>query len=406
MTVQSACMGALLCLLTLLLTACSQAKDDSLSAIWGDDSKATTDSGITLDLSKLQSNGEMIMLTLSSPDTYYDYRGKQLGAHFMLCQQFASAIGVSLRVELCRDTLEMLRKLRTGEADVIVYPLTPTSIASVDDAADLVFCGPTVGNDSARWAVTAGQPTLAAALDGWYEKPMLDAVKREEAFLLSAKSVKRHVYAPMQNRKDGIISRYDGLFVKYGRKIRWDWRLLAAQCYQESTFDTDARSWAGACGLMQIMPATAAHLGLSMSDIFSPEANIAAAVKYLGEIEDKFSDVENRNERINFILASYNGGYHHIRDAMRLAAKDGKSDKSWDEVSKYVLLLSDPRYYRDTVVKYGYMRGSETVDYVAGIRQRWKQYEGARTAASGTSGLTPRKAKHQKEKYRLTIDGE
>ena len=69
-------------------------------------------------------------------------------------------------------------------------------------------------------------------------------------------------------------------------------------------------------------------------------------------------------ERMSFTLAGYNGGPFHIRDAMALAKKNGKDPYRWADVSEFVLKLQQPEYYRDPVVKYGYMRGSETVDYV------------------------------------------
>ena len=219
--------------------------------------------------------------------------------------------------------------------------------------------------------------------------------------MLSSASVKRRVHSPMLNRKEGIISRYDALFMTYSQPIRWDWRLMAAQCYQESTFDPSAQSWAGACGLMQIMPATATRLGLSHDKLFDPESNIAAAARFLGQLDRKFSDISDRGERLNFVLASYNGGYHHIRDAMALARRDGRDQHRWADVSRYVLLLSTPRYYQDPIVKYGYMRGSETVDYVQRIRQRWQSYSGVRGGTAGVSVMTPRKAKQQKKKYQI-----
>jgi membrane-bound lytic murein transglycosylase F len=178
----------------------------------------------------------------------------------------------------------------------------------------------------------------------------------------------------MLNLRGGVISHYDKLFQQYSRPIGWDWRLMAAQCYQESTFDPEAKSWAGARGLMQIMPSTADHLGLARKDMHDPEKNIAAASRYLKELEAQFSDIHDRFERQNFVLAAYNGGYHHIRDAMTLARRDGCNPKRWDDVGQYVLRLSEPRYYRDSLVKHGYMRGSETFGYVKSIRERWKLY--------------------------------
>ncbi len=176
---------------------------------------------------------------------------------------------------------------------------------------------------------------------------------------------------------------------------------MAAQCYQESTFDPHAHSWAGACGLMQIMPSTADHLGLSRSDLYNPEQNIAAAARYLAELERGFSDIHDRRERQNFVLAAYNGGPHHIRDAMALARRDGRNPSSWDQVSVYVLRLSQPEYYNAPEVKNGYMRGSETVDYVQQIRQRHGGYRGVRAASSVSS--SPQKSRNERHRSKYKI---
>ncbi len=204
----------------------------------------------------------------------------------------------------------------------------------------------------------------------------------------------------MLNRQNGIISHYDDLFQRYAPHIRWDWRLLAAQCYQESTFDPQAKSWAGACGLMQIMPSTADHLGLARSAIYHPEKNIAAAVRYIAELEQSFSDIPDRMERTKFVLAAYNGGGFHIRDAMALARKHGRNSQHWREVEPFVLGLQQPEYYNDPVVRSGYMRGSETVGYVRSIQERWNGYRGIKTIRSASTGPSsiPQKAKRERKK--------
>ena len=386
----------------LLWGACSAGQEERTVAPWGETTD-TIGSDCDFDLDEIMNNGELIMLTLSGPDTYYDYRGRKLGLQYMLCQNFADKLGVRLRVDVCRDTADMLRRLADGDADIIACPLTKKALkGTVADTADFIFCDAKDASKAVNWVVGSGKEQLAEAVKEWYEPNFIASVKREEARLLSSRSVRRRVYAPMLNRKGGVISRYDHLFMAHCQPIRWDWRLMAAQCYQESTFDPRARSWAGACGLMQIMPATAEQLGLPKSDLYDPESNIAAAAKYLGQLETKFADIQDRYERTNFVLASYNGGYHHIRDAMALAERDGKNKYRWNDVAGYVLRLSEPRYYRDPIVKYGYMRGSETVDYVARIRQRWMSYRGVRTPASGSGNvITPRKAVHSKKKFRI-----
>lgn len=346
-------------------------------------------------LSDIQNNGEMIMLTMSGPETYFDYRGRGMGTQYLMCEKFAHNIGVSLRVELCRDTDEMVRRLQDGEGDIIVYQM-PRKIKGLN------YCG--YGTDSTSWAVSASNKELSDTLSRWYKPQLLAQIRKEENFLYSAKSIRRHVYSPMLNASAGIISKYDYLFQKYAPLTRWDWRLLAAQCYQESTFDPQARSWAGACGLMQIMPSTADMIGLSRAKLFDPEENIAGAARYIKTLNSKFLDIRDRDERNAFILASYNGGFFHIRDAMALAKKYGKNPHSWRDVSEFVLKLSNPTYYNDPVVKYGYMRGQETANYVESIRHRWAQYRNKARGGSGTFGfpenVTPQKAR-KKHRFKL-----
>ena len=359
----------------LSLVSCFEKKHEVMVAPWGvvEDSIPATDE---FDLHDIQTSGELIMATVSGPQTYYEYHGKYLGTQFLICQRFADSLGVRLRVEVYRDSLELLKRQAEGEVDIVAWP-TPGHID-----AD------TAKND------------LAKELQGWYHPGLIAAVQKEENDLLTVRKVSRRIFSPMLDAKGGVISHYDQYFMAYARDIRWDWRLLAAQCYQESTFDPRAVSFAGAKGLMQIMPGTADHLGVSRSKLYEPEANIQAAVKYIGQLQNTFKDIRDNYERTNFVLASYNGGAHHIRDAMNLAKRDGKTPHRWRDVAPYGLKLAQPQYYNDPIVKYGYMRGSETVDYVQRIRQRHAGYQGVKTPHLGFHGTgTPRKADKRKSKY-------
>ena len=308
------------------------------------------------------------MLTMSGPDTYFDYHGRGMGTQYLLCEKMAQKMGVSLRVEVCKNKGEMLSRLRGGDGDIIVWQLPRVKRSGV------IACG--ASTDSTSWVVRQDSRRLADSLSAWYSPALLAQVKREERYAFASVNVHRHVYAPMLNASKGEISAYDHYFKMYAPMCRWDWRLMAAQCYQESTFDPNAYSWAGARGLMQIMPSTAASLGLPESEMLNPEANIAAAARYITRLNGLFADVRSYDERISFVLASYNGGHNHVRDAMALARKYGRNPYCWDDVSDFVLKLSQPAYFNDPVVKYGYMRGSETTDYVARIRTRWSQYRG------------------------------
>lgn len=361
-------------LLIIALGTCTE-KQQSTQTPWGDTFGTDTTTSPTFSLRDIQESGEMVVLTISGPDTYYEYRGKQLGTQYLMCEKFAQKIGVSLRVDICRSVEEMVKKFKSGDADMIVYPI-PTSTKGI------IPCGYSTDQGKLSWAVRDGNTELADSIKNWYKPEIAANVKREERELFSTQSIHRHVYAPMLNTQAGIISNYDHLFKRYAPIARWDWRLLAAQCYQESCFDPKAYSWAGAKGLMQIMPETARHLGLTDSEVYEPEQNIYAAVRYINELNSHFTDIRNPEERKFFVLASYNGGFFHIRDAMALTKKNGKNPHKWIHVAEYILKLSTPEYYNDPVVKYGYMRGSETANYVSAIYSRWQKYRGVRNASS------------------------
>ena len=343
--------------------SCTENKKEDV-APWGEESEDEL-----YDLDEILSSGGMIAVTLNGPDTYYDYRGRKSGTQYYLCEKFARHIGVPVRMEVCRDTAELIKKVAEGSADLIACTINKDA----DKEHKLSFCGVTI-KGRGQWAVNKENETLADSLKAWFKPSLIDEVINEQRYRMTTGRMRCKAQPQLLDRRNGIISRYDNLFTRYARTAGFDWHLLAAQCYQESCFDPNARSWMGACGLMQIMPGTARELNLSKSKIFNPSENIKAGTRYLAQLQRKFGDIPSSEERIKFVLASYNGGYLHIRDAMALAKKNGRDSRRWSEVSRYVLLLSHPRYYNDRVVKYGYMRGSETVDYVNRIHERWRFY--------------------------------
>lgn len=371
-----------------LLVACEEKEEKKISPLGITEEEPMDNTAYDLD--QIQEAGELIAATLSGPDTYYEYRGRGFGLQFEMAESFANSIGTKLRMETVRDTAELFRRLKDGEIDLIALDIPESS--ALDPA--LQFSGAWSAAKgrpdslTAGWVIRKDATCLADALDSWYKpETRTFLLERERRRFSPEGAVKRRVRAPFQNRAKGIISPYDASFIRHSQAIGWDWRLMAAQCYQESGFDPQAVSWAGARGLMQIMPETAAHLGLPASQMHQPEPNIAAAARYLRELEGKFSDIPGRAERINFVLAAYNGGSGHVRDAMALARKHGKNPKVWADVAPFVLRLSQPQYYNDPVVRYGYLRGEETYGYVTAIQERWQRYRGA--VHGGTAGTQP-----------------
>ncbi|MCR4922351.1 MAG: transglycosylase SLT domain-containing protein [Bacteroidaceae bacterium] len=364
-------------LLLLIVCACQQPRERQLSPIFGNREAGITDDEV-YDLTQIREAGTLIGVTLSGPDTYYEYRGQEFGLQFQLAEDFARTIGVVLRMETAPDTASLLRRLQEGQADMVCLEL-----------------------DSGRpWPTRDDTPLLAEALRQWWSPQRAERL-REKASVLP--TVRRRPRPVMQDRKRGVISSYDELLVRHSRTVGWDWRLLAALCYQESAFDPRAVSWAGAQGLMQLMPATAAQLGVPQDKIFDPETNIAAGCRYLKRIATRFPDITDPVERIAFTLAAYNGGYNHVRDAMALAEKHGAAPRRWNEVALYVLRLSEPQYYRDPVVRYGYMRGAETEAYVRLIMERWNDYRRVARAAGGAGIPAPASRSREQGQFKSKV---
>ncbi|RMD49583.1 MAG: lytic transglycosylase F, partial [Ignavibacteria bacterium] len=226
------------------------------------------------------------------------------------------------------------------------------------------------------WAVRKSSPALLDTVNSWIKKMR----RKSEYYVIYNKYYKNRVAYARRRRSDlfamesGKISQYDDILKKYSVQLGWDWRILASQVYQESQFDPNAKSWAGAVGLMQLMPETAKHYGVENPR--DPVQSLHAGLKYELWLDNFWKDyIEDKDERMKFVLASYNIGFGHILDAMKLAEKYGANPKIWfDNVEKYLLLKSKKKYYNDPVVRNGYCNGKETVKYVREIIDRFKHY--------------------------------
>ena len=162
---------------------------------------------------------------------------------------------------------------------------------------------------------------------------------------------------------------------KESERIGWDWRLLASVIYQESRFNPDAVSWAGAFGLMQLMPITAGSYGITLDS--PPEDQIRAGASFLKWLDNRFDElITDPDERIKFVLASYNIGLGHIQDARRLAERYESDPNIWfGSVDKWLLKKAEPEYYTDQVVRHGFARGVETYNFVRDIMDRYEHYK-------------------------------
>ncbi len=224
------------------------------------------------------------------------------------------------------------------------------------------------------WVANKMNTSLADTLDAFFEDYHAKESDLERSFYNFFRDKREEVDTTPLIK--GAISRYDHIFIRESRRLGWDWTVLAAIAFQESTFSANVESRSGAVGLMGIMPATGRAFGATMEQLKDPEVSVRVAVDCLLAYRKAYLSLDDEEEQIKFTLAAYNAGPGHIQDAIRLAEKHGTPQDKWEEgVRKYVLLKSNPEYYNDPVCKFGYLRGKETVSYVSNIMTRKEAYK-------------------------------
>lgn len=219
-----------------------------------------------------------------------------------------------------------------------------------------------------QWGVSPNSKWLADSIDAWMGRKRTrdaQAVLLKRYFELS-KATGR---AALLDFKEGVASPFDDMFRRHCRDTRWDWRLVAALGWTESMFDASVVSWAGARGMMQIMPSTAKAYGLTADDVLDNDMSVATAVKILNDLDKSLaSRVPDPDERARFVMAAYNSGLAHILDAIALAGKHGLNPQKWEgNVAPALMMKSKPEYYNDPVCKNGYFNGRQTIDHVSRV---------------------------------------
>lgn len=255
-------------------------------------------------------------------------------------------------------------------ADENIARLLQSKYHNIDLSVDLSL------HQKISWATNLNADGLVEAMNDWLynEKQEVDFYVMYDKFYKNHYAFNKRMNSEFLTHNTGKISMYDHLVKKYASTIDFDWRLLSSLIYQESNFRPTAESWAGAKGLMQLMPKTARSYGIT--NLTDPDMNLLAGTKHLKWLMKYWDEkIPDNEERTKFVLASYNVGTGHVSDARKLAEKYGKDPNIWDDnVDIYIKKKSDPKYYKDEVVKYGYCRGAEPFKYVINILDRYQQY--------------------------------
>ena len=144
---------------------------------------------------------------------------------------------------------------------------------------------------------------------------------------------------------------------RYAEQYDFDWTIIAAQAYQESRFDQDKRSPAGAIGVMQLLPATAADKAVGIPDISGIENNVHAGVKYLDWLRKTYfsDDAISPLDQVLFSLAAYNAGPGNMNRARRRARRLGFDPNVWFgnvEIGMFRAVSGEPASYVRNIYKY------------------------------------------------------
>jgi membrane-bound lytic murein transglycosylase MltF len=203
------------------------------------------------------------------------------------------------------------------------------------------------------WGIRKGSPGLSAEVTAYLKAEGTRTIiaDRLNRYMRRIAQMNDPTAATARERFDQMIA----LFAKYGERYRFDPLMLAAQGYQESKLNQDARSNVGAIGVMQVMPATGQQLGVG--DVHLLEPNIHAGAKFMDQLMTRYFPNARFDEvnRTLFAFASYNAGAAHIARMREEAEKDGLDPDQWfnnvEVVTARRIGIQTPTYVRN-IYKY------------------------------------------------------
>ncbi len=273
--------------------------------------------------------------------------------------------GIGLRIRVCEDpaTEELIRLVAAKNIDVTIADTNIAFLSRRYYPATIVGASITE-KEHLGWAVRPGDHRLLERINQFFAEIKQNGVftKLYEKYYADIDDFDYVDLRTFHRRVETRLPRYSQIIKELSLKNDFDWRLIAAQIYQESHFDPRAQSHAGAFGLMQLTRSTAESMGAK--NLLNPVENISAGIRYLKKLYD-FFDKAQGSDRLFIALAAYNIGQGHILDARNLARQMDLSPDKWTSLKKTLPLLRQRKYYKES--KYGYCRGAEPIKYVKQI---------------------------------------
>jgi membrane-bound lytic murein transglycosylase F len=222
------------------------------------------------------------------------------------------------------------------------------------------------------WAVRPENAALLAFINDFLDRCARSGLRKIlfDKYFVTAAHLSDKAHTQELTLISKRLTRYDRLIARHAEEAGMDWRFVAALIFEESRFNHERVSEAGASGLMQITPIAAQYIGVK--DYSRPTSNIEAGIKYLKFLTGQFPD-GNPTDRLALVLASYVMGLGHVEDARRLARRLGYDPDCWSaSMERVIPLLEKAKYYRQT--QYGAAQGKEAARYVNAILKRYSLY--------------------------------
>jgi membrane-bound lytic murein transglycosylase MltF len=179
------------------------------------------------------------------------------------------------------------------------------------------------------WAVRKNNPQLLASINSYLHEDQKGALAKAGKLVQAYYKNTRWVLNPEGNAYTKKLRNFAVYFRSCCKTYDFDWLMAAALAFQESRFDERLVSKTGAVGLMQVLPGTAAEMGFRK--LKQPKENISAGVCYLNQMEHNyFIDPEIPvDQRLYFLLASYNAGPNRVSRLRKIASKMGLNPNVW-----------------------------------------------------------------------------
>jgi membrane-bound lytic murein transglycosylase F len=291
--------------------------------------------------------------------------------------------GYDININIMPDAVDTEAALmQVAEGELMATVADDNMFDAANRYMDGLFPGPTIAeNDTIAWAIRDNAPDLESAMNRFLYKHFRFTEDRErprrstflnvlrQRYFEESRQIAEFYNPEWQYQTIGIISPYDDIVKSVADSLNLDWLMLTAMIAQESSFNPNSKSWAGAVGLMQVIPR---FVETEYEQLYDPVTNIQEGARIIKEHLSHYSYMDSTNQW-QMALATYNVGLGHMADARRLVIDQNKNPNEWENVSNALLMLMQRRYYQDA--RYGFARGIEPVQYVKEIMNRYRTYE-------------------------------